>query len=316
MAEENIDIDADRQREIEALEAKMGGTNHYEFLGVASGASTEEVRTAFHALSRKFHPDRFFGKNLGSFKARLDKVFKRLVEANQTLTDPEKLKAYLEANPFVRAAVKAANPSSNAPTSAPAAKTAEETSRDAERRARLAKHPYLAKSGKIQELVNRAKTHISKGEFSHAFTQLNLAAQFDPTNLEVKTMLIEVRRKNEELRSAEDFKRGQEALSRGEDDLAINAFKSAANTNSKNAEAAFKAASLLERRRNDTKEASSYAQKAVEAAPTNPEYRVLLGRLLEEAGMKALAKKHYEEAVRLDPEHPDVKKYAKKRWPF
>ncbi len=314
MAEENIDIDPDRQREIEALEAKIGSTNHYEFLGVVSGASTEDVRTAFHALSRKFHPDRFFGKNLGSFKGRLDKVFKRLVEANQTLTDPEKLKAYLEANPFVRAAVKAANPSS-AP-SGPVARTAEEASRDAERRARLAKHPYLAKSGKIQELVIRARAHIAKGEFSHAFTQLNLAAQFDPTNVDVKTMLVDVRRKNEELRSSDDFKRGQEALQRGEDDLAINAFKSAANTNPKNAEAAFKAASLLERRRSDTKEASSYAQKAVEAAPANPEYRVLLGRLLEEAGMKALAKKHYEEAIRLDPEHPDVKKYAKKRWPF
>ena len=34
------------------------------------------------------------------------------------------------------------------------------------------------------------------------------------------------------------------------------------------------------------------------------------------AGMKALAKKHFEEAVRLGPEHPDVKKHVKKRWPF
>ena len=32
--------------------------------------------------------------------------------------------------------------------------------------------------------------------------------------------------------------------------------------------------------------------------------------------MKALAKKHFDEAVRLDPEHPDVKKHVKKRWPF
>ncbi len=50
--------------------------------------------------------------------------------------------------------------------------------------------------------------------------------------------------------------------------------------------------------------------------PNNAEYRVLLGRLLEAAGMKAMAKKHYEEAIRLDPDHPDVKKHAKRRWPF
>jgi len=313
LAEENIDIDPDRQREIEALEAKMGTTNHYDFLGVPAGASTDEIRTAFHAMSKKFHPDRFFGKNIGTFKGRLDKVFKRIVEANQTLTDPERLKAYLEAHPFVRAAIRANASSTVAEV---AAKTADEASRDAERRARLARHPYLAKSGKVQEMMARARAHIAKGEYSHAFTQVNLAAQFDATNLEVKTMLVDVRKKNEEMRSADDFKRGKEALDRGEDDLAIAAFKSASNNNPKNAEAAYKAAVLLDRKHNDPKEASTYAQKAVEAVPTNAEYRILLGRLLESAGMKALAKKHYEEALRLDPEHPDVKKYAKRRWPF
>ena len=80
--------------------------------------------------------------------------------------------------------------------------------------------------------------------------------------------------------------------------------------------AAFRLATLLEKTGGDIKEISSFAQKAVEAAPNRVEYRVLLGRMLEAAGMKALAKKHFEEAVRLGPEHPDVKKHVKKRWPF
>ncbi len=311
MVEEKIEIDPERQREIEALEAKMGTTNHYEFLGVASGASVDEVRAAFHAMSKKFHPDRYFGKNLGSFRGRLDKVFKRLIEANQTLADPEKLKAYLESNPFVRAAVRAATTSA-----APAAKTAEETARDAERRARLSRHPYLAKASKVTELLSRAKSHVTRGEYSHAFTQLNLATQLDPTNTEIKALLVDVRKKNEELRSAEDLKRGKDALERGDDDIAIAAFKSAATTNPKNIEAAIKAAILIEKRHNDPREASTFAQKAVDAAPDNAEYRMVLGRLLEAAGMKAMAKKHYEEAIRIDPGHPDVKKHAKRRWPF
>jgi tetratricopeptide (TPR) repeat protein len=315
VADENIEIDPERQLEIVALEAKVTNSNLYEFLGVPSGAPTEEVRSAFHTLSRKFHPDRYFGKNLGSFKARLDKVFRRLVEANQTLTDPEKLKAYLDAHPFVRAAIKASNPGAPAPVSA-AAQTPEAAEREAERRARMARHPYLAKSGKINELIARAKAHVSKGEFSHAFTQLNLAIQHDPTHVEVKAMLVDVRKKNDELRAVEDFKRGNEAADRGEYDQAIMAYKASANAHLKNGEAAAKAAGLLETRRNDPKEASTYAQKAVEAAPENVEYRVLLGRLLETAGMKAMAKKHFEEAARLNPDHPDVKKYAKRRWPF
>lgn len=312
MPEDNIDIDPERQREIEALEAKMASSNHYEFLGVAAGAPADEIRIAFHALSRKFHPDRYFGKNLGTFKARLDKVFKRIIEANQTLSDPEKLKAYLEGNPFVRAKVKAAGP-----REVPAAeKSADELSRDAERRARLAKHPYLAKTGRVTESLVRARAHIAKGEYSHAFTQLNMAANADATNAEVKMLLIDVRKKNDELRSETDFKRGKEAEERGEIELAINAYKNASNANHSNHQAAFNAAALIERVRNDSKEASSFAQRAVEGDPNNVEYRLMLARVLEAAGMKAMAKKHFDEAVKLAPEHPEVKKYAKRRWPF
>jgi hypothetical protein len=32
--------------------------------------------------------------------------------------------------------------------------------------------------------------------------------------------------------------------------------------------------------------------------------------------MKALARKHYEEASRLDPGHPEVKKHVRRLWPF
>lgn len=308
---EKVDIPEDRQKEILALEAKISA-NHFEVLGVAPGATTEQIRDAFHGLSRKFHPDRFHGRELGSFRARIDKVFKRLVEAHSVLNDATKRQAYLDANPFVRAAVKAATAS----TPAHVPKTADEEAREAERRARLARHPYLAKASKVQEHLIKAKAHMAKNEFSHAFTVLNLAAQVDPQNAEVRALLPEVRKKNEILRSETDFKRGQEAVSQGNDALAIQAFKAAVNASASNHQAAFKAAVLLEKTGADVKEVSTYAQKAVEASPNTVEYRVLLGRMLEAAGMKALAKKHFEEAVKLGPDHPDVKKHVKKRWPF
>ena len=129
-------------------------------------------------------------------------------------------------------------------------------------------------------------------------------------------MLIEVRRKADLERSEIDYKRGLEALNRGDEALALQAFKGAVNASAANHLAAFKAATLIEKMGGDSKDVNSFAQKAVEAAPTNVEYRVLLGRVLDAAGMKVLAKKHFEEALRLDPEHPDVKKHVKKRWPF
>jgi curved DNA-binding protein CbpA len=315
MAEaEKVDIPEERQKEIVAIEAKLA-SNHFEVLGISASATSDQVRDAFHALSRKFHPDRFHGKQLGSFKSRIDAVFRRIIEANNVLTDPTKRQAYLDANPLIRAATRVAT--GTTPALQPEApKTAEDQSREAERRARLSRHPYLAKSSKVQEHLIKAKAHVAKGEFSHAFTMLNLASQFDPLNVEVKTLLIDVRKKAELLRSETEYKRGLTALEQGNEDLALGALKAAVSASASNHAAAFKAAQILEKKGGDVKEVSAFAQKAVDASPTTVEYRVLLGRMLELGGMKTLAKKHFEEAVRLGPEHPDVKKHVKKRWPF
>jgi curved DNA-binding protein CbpA len=311
--DEQVELEQDRKAEILELEGKLASANLFEVLGVPAGASVEDVRNAFREASRKFHPDKYFGKNLGSFRQRLDKIFKKLVEANQTLSDTERRKAYLEANPFVRAAVKAATGA--APAFVPAGpKSDEEKRRDEERRARLSRHPYLLKANKVQDALARAKEAMALKEFSQAFTHLNLASQADPQNVEVKNLLADVRRQNDLARAQGNYKHALEALERGDEALAIQAFRSAAASG--HAEASFKVATLLGKGEADAREAISFAQKAVDAEPSNVEYRVMCGRLLEAAGMKALAKKHFEEALRLNPEHPEVKKHVKKRWPF
>ncbi len=309
--EEQVDLDEARKEEILALERKVTTNNLFEFLGVPSGATAEEVRTAFRDASRKFHPDKYFGKNLGAFRPKLDKIFKRLVEANQTLTDPERREAYLAANPFVRAAARAST--SSTPAFVP--KTEAEEARDLERRQRLARHPYLARATKVQEYLAKAKEHAAKQEYSQAVTHLNNALQIDPQHAEGKALMVEVRKGAEMARSASSYQHALEALNRGDEDLALQALRTAVNANPLNAEAAHKASILLEKQ-GDAREAASYAQKAVEAAPKNITFRMNCARLLVDAGMKAMAKKHFEEAARIDPDHPEVKKHGKRLWPF
>jgi DnaJ-class molecular chaperone len=62
----------------------------YQTLGVARGASQDEIRTAFRKLARKYHPD----KNPGDKGAE-----EKFIEANgahETLSHPDKRKAYDE----------------------------------------------------------------------------------------------------------------------------------------------------------------------------------------------------------------------------
>jgi Flp pilus assembly protein TadD len=51
-----------------------------------------------------------------------------------------------------------------------------------------------------------------------------------------------------------------------------------------------------------------YAQKAVEIEPNKSESRILLAELLTKAGMKAMAKRQYQELLRIDPNNEVAKK--------
>jgi hypothetical protein len=53
----------------------------HELLGVSVDADVITVKRAFALACKEFHPDRYFGKNLGAFKPKLAAIFARLTEA-------------------------------------------------------------------------------------------------------------------------------------------------------------------------------------------------------------------------------------------
>ena len=61
--------------------------DYYAVLGLARGASDDEIKKAYRRLARKFHPD-------VSKEAGAEEKFKEVAEAYQTLKDPEKRAAY------------------------------------------------------------------------------------------------------------------------------------------------------------------------------------------------------------------------------
>ncbi|HYP88417.1 MAG TPA: J domain-containing protein, partial [Polyangiaceae bacterium] len=83
---------ADQRLELEALTARLVGT-HYEALGVPADAPTAVIQGAFFALAKKWHPDRL-RPEVADLKDQASRVFARLSQANQILSDTESRQLY------------------------------------------------------------------------------------------------------------------------------------------------------------------------------------------------------------------------------
>lgn len=68
--------------------AAPGKKDYYDILGVARGASADEIKKAYRKLTRQYHPD----ANPGDAEA--EKKYKEINEANEVLSDPQKRAQY------------------------------------------------------------------------------------------------------------------------------------------------------------------------------------------------------------------------------
>lgn len=67
---------------------------YYDLFGVSADASREAIRSAYFRLSKAFHPDRWFRKQIGGYAQRLHDIFKWLSRAYAVLGNPRKRRGY------------------------------------------------------------------------------------------------------------------------------------------------------------------------------------------------------------------------------
>lgn len=92
-AEAQLD-DQTRLRVIEYQRKLATETTHFDLLGVEVDADKKTVKRAYFRLSKEFHPDRYYGKELGPFAPWLTSVFEAITGAFRVLGDNKKRVQY------------------------------------------------------------------------------------------------------------------------------------------------------------------------------------------------------------------------------
>ncbi len=78
-------IPVEEQQRILALHDRLEELSPFEILGIWPTHDMRLVRRAYHEVSRDFHPDSYFGQNIGRFSEYLAALFRRATQAHEAL---------------------------------------------------------------------------------------------------------------------------------------------------------------------------------------------------------------------------------------
>ena len=72
--------------EISQKHASLSDSNLYDLLGITITANDDEIKKAYYAMAKKYHPDRHHSPNLRDVHGLLEELFSKITHAYQTLS--------------------------------------------------------------------------------------------------------------------------------------------------------------------------------------------------------------------------------------
>jgi len=326
---ENCDLSRDERLQILKAEREFPNKTHWEILGLSGDPSASDVKRAYFVASKSFHPDRFFGREMGSFTDRLEGIFFRLKQAYDTLSDEETRRAYrAEHAPPSKAAAAAVAEAEAKPAGKPSGpESAVEKEarlevrrqqileeRKQKRKAKYIKPKGAAQANKNQraeEMYQMGLGQLRSGDVFAAVASFKLAMTYDPDNGQYSSMFEEANSEAMLQRAVEVAEQAETAANTGAAAESARLFARAFEMTPNKTEYAVKAAEQF-LQVNEVEEALQYAGQAVEVAPKRKGPRIALAQALELAGDRKAAIEHLRVAESLDPADAHVKKTLKR----
>jgi tetratricopeptide (TPR) repeat protein len=310
-------VPIDRQRRLLVLRDRLRHIGHFELLGLEPVDDVRVVRRAYHAVSRDFHPDSYFGKNIGHFHGLFDDLFRRARLSYEFLLDAGRRKALVDAFEAQVHEERERQGRADTQQRAAAQQQRDQQAQQAQRaraereRERLRTRASAHKREQAATHAKQARHERDIGRFGTAATLFRLAHEHDPSQPEYEQGWRECLATARQQRAETAFGRGQEALHAGHTHEAARRFAEAAEADPSLRNLAEAAASMSEV---DPAQAHSFAMAALEALlqaqaedPTQVEARTAsyvhqaCARAFLAAGQLATAREQAERAHRLLP---------------
>jgi curved DNA-binding protein CbpA len=293
----SLDLPVESQRKVLEFETGLDRPYH-ELLGVAVDADVKAIKKAYFKLSKQFHPDRYFRRNLGPFAEKLERCFKKVLEAYELLSDPA-----------TRAEVQrqiASSRASEGPAKAGAAPGSVAARKRLSRLGRQLK-VFEGRKRKAKTFFESGMAAFQQERWLEAAGSVRLAIAFDPGNQAYKEAFSDVQRKAHEERAQTLVKQGEGALEMRNLREAAGLFEEALQFRPFDPELNIRAASLQWQVTGDLRKAKEFAAAACEIEPDNATYRRTLGQIFKAAGLKSNARRELEAALKLDPKDAEAK---------
>jgi tetratricopeptide (TPR) repeat protein len=306
---------------VRKFHSRLGEMDYFELLGIPATDDFSEIRRGYFRQAKRYHPDRFFSKDIGEHKEMLQDIFKHLRTVYSYLQDEDQLATYLEHVGFRsthptrarrttgqrpqpergrRAGTGRLRPRfGRPPPQAPARRKRRTTSEVVNERLRQAHKCY-----------ERGVAHLERGDFNAAVSALRMAMSYSPDNAEFQLRYQEAINRARAVTADSYYNRGLREERAGRREQAASLYVKAADL-ADNATYLTKAAVAM-MWAEDLLRAQDYVRKAVKKAPDSAEAHMVLGRVLHAQGSSSDACRELERALKIDPDLADAKRLLEK----
>lgn len=319
----------EEQRWLLALADGQHHLSPFEFLGLEPTHDLKRIRRAFHRMSRRLHPDAYYGRPLGRFGPLVTELFRRAKFYFEELRSPEVRAPYVEQRTQAQAERErqrsALQRDNEAVEAYLRAQAEEEAAQRRQRRAEMrAARERLAVRKRMQEAAEThmrdAEAALVEGNLARAANAYRLALQCDPDSETLRQRWKECRQEAQRRRAEEAYRHGRRHLEVGQPREALPLLVEAAQADPRLEYLVAAADVLLDV---DAAQARDFAMAAFDAlvtakargeeppAPKLAAMHVTIGRAFFAVGQKESAKQQALAARHLRPDDPDVRALLK-----